>query len=301
MRATVILILLIASAALAPAATSAQRAEPRILTVKPLDAPVAGRAIRIEITVKDPLAAINGVQVDFGDGLGSTKHSACRAGASAMAPFTPGTAATFTVAHAYLLPGEYDLQVAATSGDCVLGPLTAKRKLRVKVRAPRPGDALRPVATAAQTDGCAGANTLPVAATLTAAWRATLCLANAVRVNQGLGKLRSNRRLRLAATAHARDMVARGYFAHESPAGVDLVTRLRRARYRGGEAAENIGAASDSLATPMAMLITWMESPPHRANLLERRFDEAGSGVAAGFPTGGAGATYVLDFGRRPR
>ncbi len=301
MRAAVILMLLIASAAAAPAASAAQRAEPRILSVKPIDTPIAGQPIRIEIAVRDPLAAINGIQVDFGDRLGSTAHSACRPGASAMAPFKPGSGVTFTVAHMYQLPGEYDLQVAATSGDCVLGPLTGKRNMRIRVRSPRPTDVVRPAATAAQAAGCSGADALPTAATIGTAWRATLCLANAIRQREGLGRLKSNRRLRLAATAHARDMVARSYFAHESPTGVDLVTRLRRSRYRGTEAAENIGAASDYLATPMAMLISWMESAPHRANLLEDRYDEAGSGVALGFPTGGAGATYVLDFGRRSR
>lgn len=298
MRAPLIFIVFLTATAVAPAAPPAQRAEPRILSIKPLDAPVAGQPVRIEIAVKDPLAAVNGIQVDFGDQRGSTKQSACRPGASAMAPFKPGSGVTFTVAHAYLLPGDYDLRVIATSGDCVLGPLSSRRNLRIKVRAPRPSDVVaRPVATASQAAaGCPGAYDLPTPAT---AWRATLCLANAVRRAEGLGRVRANRRLRLAATAHARDMVARGYFAHESPDGVDLSARLRRARYRGTAAAENIGAATDALSTPMAMLISWMESAPHRANLLERRYDQAGVGVAAGFPGGGTGATYVLDLGRR--
>lgn len=265
--------------------------EPRILSVKTLGPAVAGRAVRVEIRVKDPLAAINGVQADFGDALGAVKQSACRPRGSFTSPFRPGQAVTFVLAHAYLLPGEYDLKITATSGDCVIGPLMSRRHLRVKVRTPRPSDLLP--ATASQANGCPGANTLP------AKWRTTLCLANAVRADRGLKRLKSSRRLRLASAAHARDMVANGYFAHRSPRGVDFIDRLRKARYRAAGAAENLGAGSDVLATPLAMMIAWMESPPHRANLLEADYDEAGVGVAAGFPAGGDGATYAMALAHR--
>jgi uncharacterized protein YkwD len=44
-----------------------------------------------------------------------------------------------------------------------------------------------------------------------------------------------------------------------------------------------------------------MQSPPHRANILDGSFSDVGVGIAAGVPTGdaAAGATYVTDFGRR--
>jgi uncharacterized protein YkwD len=293
------MLFLLAPAAV-PAAPPVARAEPRILTIKPLDTPIAGRAVRIEIKVKDPLAAINGVQADFGDGRDSIKQSACRPRDVLTPPFRPGTQVTFVLTHAYVLPGDYDVKVTATSGDCVIGPLMAKRALRVRVRAPRPSDSLPAVpAVAAQAGGCPGASDLPTRLTLERSWRATWCLANAVRISRGLGKLRSNRRLRLASGNHARDMVARGYFSHRSPGGSEFVDRLRRARYRPEGAAENIGAGSDALATPMAMLISWMESPPHRVNLLEPDYDEVGVGVTLGFPAGGAGGTYVMGLGHR--
>jgi uncharacterized protein YkwD len=41
-----------------------------------------------------------------------------------------------------------------------------------------------------------------------------------------------------------------------------------------------------------------MESPGHRANILSRRFRQAGLGVAFGDPGAGMdGVTYALDFG----
>jgi uncharacterized protein YkwD len=44
-----------------------------------------------------------------------------------------------------------------------------------------------------------------------------------------------------------------------------------------------------------------MHSPPHRANILDPGFRDAGVGVARGFPLGGGGAaaTYTVDFGAR--
>jgi uncharacterized protein YkwD len=288
-----VLSVLLLSGAPSPAKPHPDRAAPLIESVKAVGKPVAGEPAQLEIKVRDPLAAINGIQVDFGDGHDALKQSACRPGAVAVVPFAPGKTTTFVVTHVYRLPGTFDLSLTATSGDCVIGALESRKKLRVKVRLAK--HPLKLPALASAADGCPAANALPVAGD----FRTTLCLVNTIRRARGLKKLRSNRRLRLTAQAHARDMVARGYFAHESPGGTGLAARLRKARYRADRAAENIGAGSDSLATPLAMMISWMESPPHRANLLERAYDEAGVGVALGFPGGGDGATYTLDLGTR--
>jgi uncharacterized protein YkwD len=45
-----------------------------------------------------------------------------------------------------------------------------------------------------------------------------------------------------------------------------------------------------------------MNSPPHRRNILNRKFRQIGIGVAAGAPVAGSsGTTYVTDFGVRHR
>jgi uncharacterized protein YkwD len=53
----------------------------------------------------------------------------------------------------------------------------------------------------------------------------------------------------------------------------------------------------------MAVFKEWMHSPPHRANILDPGFRDAGVGVARGYPLGGArgSATYTVDFGARSR
>lgn len=135
--------------------------------------------------------------------------------------------------------------------------------------------------------------------------RATLCAINRVRARRGLRPLRLSRRLSRAAAAHSRDMVRRGYFSHTAPGGLTFLARIVRSGYlRGAHSwivGENIAWGMSSLATPAATLRMWMNSPPHRANLLSPRFREAGIGIATGVPgrPSAPGVTYTVDFGRK--
>jgi uncharacterized protein YkwD len=64
---------------------------------------------------------------------------------------------------------------------------------------------------------------------------------------------------------------------------------------------ENIALGTMQLATPAAIVASWMKSPGHRANILDGRFRDSGMGVVAKAPsryTGGQrGATYTQQFG----
>src|SRR6478609_1654262 len=67
----------------------------------------------------------------------------------------------------------------------------------------------------------------PTAQTSTVALgNAALCLVNQERTSRGLKPLKSNRRLAKAAGGHARDMVTRGYFSHDSANGASFVDRI---------------------------------------------------------------------------
>ena len=133
---------------------------------------------------------------------------------------------------------------------------------------------------------------------------AILCLHNRVRAEHDLPPLRANKRLRRAAVGHSRSMVAKRFFAHESPRGSTMVERIRRARYvRAGDGwtlGENLAWGTGSLGTPRSTLEAWMDSRGHRANLLNRAFRDMGVGVVLGVPVSdAAGATYTVDFGVR--
>jgi uncharacterized protein YkwD len=158
-------------------------------------------------------------------------------------------------------------------------------------------------ASAALAATCPDAHLAPTPTDLTRIANATLCLVNQERATRGLSLLRAKRPLALAAAAHSRDMVARDYFDHVSPAGVDPLARIRRAGYlrsgSGYSLAENIAAAGGN-ASPAAIVSMWMNSPGHRDNILNPAYRDTGIGVADGLPSvvgAGSGATYTEDFG----
>lgn len=161
------------------------------------------------------------------------------------------------------------------------------------------------VGTAAPAASCAGAGATPGTISPTAARITVLCLLNAQRVAAGLPPLRANRALRLAASRFARAMVVARFFDHISPGGSTLRKRVARTAYLRHapwwSLGENIAYGSAGLGTPAAIVDAWMQSPPHRANILTREFRDIGIGIAAGMPTRdpGPGATYVTDFGAR--
>ena len=151
----------------------------------------------------------------------------------------------------------------------------------------------------ADAQSCRGARLAPGGLSPTA----TVCLINAERRARGLAPLVANARLGRAARRHATDMVTRGYFSHVSPTGSSFADRLRRVGYAGRCAwagGETLAWGSGSLATPASRVRGWMNSPPHRAILLNATYREVGIGVVRGSPThAGASATYVGEFGRR--
>ena len=149
---------------------------------------------------------------------------------------------------------------------------------------------------------CASADGPTAQASAAALANSALCLVNQERTSRGLKALKSNRRLARAARVHAQDMVARGYFAHNSQSGGSFADHIRKAGYVAARACPTLGEdlawGSGALATPRSIVAGWMASPGHRANILQRKFREAGMGVAFGDPgAGAAGVTYTLDFG----
>lgn len=150
--------------------------------------------------------------------------------------------------------------------------------------------------------GCAAADALPGSISAATVRGAVLCLLNVQRTANGLPALRASRPLRIAATRWARTMV-RGHFFDHARSGSTLSTRVARTAYlrrtRSWALGENIAFGGGPLGTPAAIVTAWMNSPPHRANILLRRFRDIGIGVATGLPVGGSGATFVTDFGVR--
>jgi len=160
-------------------------------------------------------------------------------------------------------------------------------------------------APAASADpACPGSDLQPNAANLAQAEAATLCLVNEQRAQNGLGALTANSVLQSAALQHSQDMVKNNFFSHDSSSGEDFEDRVLRFNYAPTNvqwvAGENIAWGTLSLATPDAIVVSWMNSPEHRANILGSDYKELGVGVAPATPSGDpSGATYTADFGAR--
>ncbi|MEU4269060.1 sigma-70 family RNA polymerase sigma factor [Streptomyces sp. NPDC026092] len=111
--------------------------------------------------------------------------------------------------------------------------------------------------------------------TVTAEERLTR-LVNQRRAQEGCAPLRTDARLNEAARAYARDMVRRGYYAHNSPEGKFADARISAAGYEWSAWAENLARGS---ADPSAVFDDWMDGSMHERNMLD--CDYRDTGVAA--------------------
>ena len=120
---------------------------------------------------------------------------------------------------------------------------------------------------------------------------------NAQRESNGLPPLQGDDELAQIALAHAQDMVKRGYFAHITPEGVDLRTRFEQHGVEANWIGENIQLNTQPIDRTVLAAVEWfMNSPPHRANMLHERFNHIGVGVAEEPP---GWYTFVLVFAER--
>jgi uncharacterized protein YkwD len=130
---------------------------------------------------------------------------------------------------------------------------------------------------------------------------------NAIRTARGLRALRVSRQLSAAAAYHTNQMGLRGFFEHESANGTDFWKRIERF-YPSRSASswsvgENILWGSPEISAAKAVR-EWMQSPPHRANILSREWREVGLGAthfdsAPGPYRGGPVTIVTADFGAR--
>lgn len=127
-----------------------------------------------------------------------------------------------------------------------------------------------------------------------------LARVNAARRLAGLPPLRRSPDLDRAAQAHARDLLARGYYKHVSPEGSTPLSRASAAGYRADLIAENLHERTGPIEV---VLDDWLRSQSHRRNLLDPGASDLGVGLAIGPGYGldpsGYRVVWVQSFGRR--
>lgn len=119
---------------------------------------------------------------------------------------------------------------------------------------------------------------------------------NAERTDEGLRSLSRNAMLDAAAEMKAKDMAAKGYYAHVSPEGLTPMYWVERAGYKYLIIGENLVV---NRTDADQVVDAFMGSSGHRANILRDDFTEIGVGVANGVYKG-KDATFTVQIFAAP-
>jgi uncharacterized protein YkwD len=118
-----------------------------------------------------------------------------------------------------------------------------------------------------------------------------LASTNQHRANNGVAALSNNAKLNASAQAKANDMVAQNYWSHTSPNGDQPWVFFDAAGYHYVKAGENLAYG---FATSSDAVLGWMNSPTHKANMLDGAFTEVGFGFANSPNFNGDGQQTVI-------
>lgn len=118
-------------------------------------------------------------------------------------------------------------------------------------------------------------------------------LVNQTREANGIKPLVENQKLDQAAQLKAENMVANNYFAHTSPTGITPWYWFLQAGYNYKYAGENLAIGFYDSAE---VFNAWLNSPSHRANIINPNYTQVGTAVLGGF---GQNNTIIVvqDFG----
>ncbi|MFY2307252.1 hypothetical protein D0439_12010 [Lysinibacillus fusiformis] len=100
-------------------------------------------------------------------------------------------------------------------------------------------------------------------------------LTNAERAKAGLSPLQTDDKLMAAAREKSQDMQSNNYFSHTSPTFGSPFDRMKALGIAYKSAGENIAQGQRS---PQEVVQAWMDSPGHRANILNGKFTHIGVG-----------------------
>lgn len=132
-------------------------------------------------------------------------------------------------------------------------------------------------------------NVLGAATNVTA--ESLLAGTNAERYRHRQSSLSINQELNAAAQSKANDMVAKNYWSHNAPDGRTPWAFITKAGYDYQAAGENLAYG---FTNAEAAVTGWMNSPEHRANLLNNSYQDVGFGIATAKDFRGDGPVTVI-------
>lgn len=117
---------------------------------------------------------------------------------------------------------------------------------------------------------------------------------NQQRSSHGTASLSANEKLTYAAQLKARDIFAGQYWAHTSEKGIEPWYWFEKADYDYSVAGENL---AKNFNTADAVVAAWMNSPEHRKNLLDGRYNDVGFAIERGELQGKQTTVVVALYG----
>lgn len=118
---------------------------------------------------------------------------------------------------------------------------------------------------------------------------------NDARIAENVNALRVSPILERAAMAKANDMAKKGYFAHTSPEGITPWYWFKDAGYVYSYAGENLAV---NFVDSRDVTNAWLESPKHKANIINGKYTEIGIATAEGLYEGRPAVLVVQLFGK---
>lgn len=119
-------------------------------------------------------------------------------------------------------------------------------------------------------------------------------LTNRERQKMGLPPLEENRLLTAAAQAKAANMFEEGYWAHFAPSGKTPWDFILKKGYKFSVAGENL---AKNFHNSEDVVTAWMESPTHKENITNKKYQEIGIAVVEGVLNGQKTTLVVQMFG----
>jgi uncharacterized protein YkwD len=152
-------------------------------------------------------------------------------------------------------------------------------------------------ALATVSSSCAGATS--AAGDSHSRLEAMYCGINVVRHAYGLSFIRGNKPLNRSSLLKA-NAVRRCGFSH-TPCGMSFTRTFQKAGYLPAKSfGENLAWGQGELGSPVHTLQLWLNSPPHRMNLLAPRWRDLGIAFERGSMFGRGGVClWVMQFGRK--
>ena len=120
-------------------------------------------------------------------------------------------------------------------------------------------------------------------------------ITNEARATNKLPLLKADSRLDLAAEQKLKDMAQNEYFAHVSPSGINPWYWMKNVHYQYSVAGENLAIG---FFTPQDTVQAWLNSPSHKANILNNKYQDIGVAVKGVKINGRQGILVVQMFGR---